>query len=93
MNKRIKIFNKFIQQISLSEKQMPFFHIQIDDKVFVYGINFTTKYTLVCTCLADNCSAKCKITPNEEILVCKDPNRRIQYSEYLKLTKKTHQFD
>ena len=44
MNKRIRIFNGFIQQISLSEKKMLVFHIQIDDKVFVYGINFTTKY-------------------------------------------------
>ena len=55
---------------------MPIFHIEIDDKIFVYRLKGTAKFTFIAICMAENCSSKCKVQPSEDLLVSKDPQKR-----------------
>lgn len=74
--KNTRLAGSRLTKVTLNQRKFPTFHIADNDEVYVYHRSFNTKYTIVGICSVKNCDAKCKIIPNEILLVSKDPKRR-----------------
>ena len=79
LHENTRLADSRLTKVTLKNRKFPTFHIAEKDKVYVYKRSFNTKNSIVGICSVDNCDARCKIIPNEILLISKDPNgRRLQ---------------
>ena len=65
-NKRSQPTIGSLKLITLSQRKMPIFYIEIDDKIFVYRLKGTEKFTFIAICMTENFLSKCKVQPSED---------------------------